>query len=331
MADSVAEQRRLAQLEKQRSKDVEELQRRKNEIQKSSNVKVGSDRFVSHTNDADDELKRQTVGLVRLEDFQRIRDNIDKARQDELEKGRSIDKVSKKKRKPESKAKLSFGDDLEEGGDGGADVEDDDERTSKKLKKNPHVDTSFLPDREREEEDRRERDNLKREWEQDQQKIKDEAVTITYSYWDGSGHRKSVEVLKGDTISKFLEKCRLQWHELRGVHVDNLMYVKEDLIIPHHYTFYDFIINKTRGKSGPLFNFEVKDDVRLINDATKETEDSHAGKVMERSWYEHNKHIFPASRWEIFDPQKMYGKYSVKDMNKMKLEQELLKDALLYK
>lgn len=38
---------------------------------------------------------------------------------------------------------------------------------------------------------------------------------------------------KGDTISAFLEKCRQQFPELRGVSVDNLMYIKEDLIIPH--------------------------------------------------------------------------------------------------
>jgi hypothetical protein len=28
-------------------------------------------------------------------------------------------------------------------------------------------------------------------------------------------------------------------------------------------------------------------------------EQSHAGKVVERHWYEKNKHIFPASRWEV--------------------------------
>ena len=66
-----------------------------------------------------------------------------------------------------------------------------------------------------------------------------------------------------------------------------------------HYTFYDFIVNKARGKSGPLFNFDVHDDVRLLADATKEKDESHAGKVVERSWYNRNKHIFPASRWEV--------------------------------
>jgi len=70
---------------------------------------------------------------------------------------------------------------------------------------------------------------------------------------------------------------------------------------PHlqHYTFYNFIVNKARGKSGPLFNFDVHDDVRLLADASKEKDESHAGKVVERSWYQRNKHIFPASRWEV--------------------------------
>ena len=71
------------------------------------------------------------------------------------------------------------------------------------------------------------------------------------------------------------------------------------LLFLQHHTFYDFIVNKARGKSGPLFNFDVHDDVRLLADATVEKDESHAGKVVERSWYNRNKHIFPASRWEV--------------------------------
>jgi len=180
-----------------------------------------------------------------------------------------------------------------------------------KFRKNPNVDTSFLPDREREEAERKERERLRVEWLEKQEETKKEEIEVVYSYWDGSGHRKSVTCKKGDDIGSFLEKCRQQFSELRGVSVDNLMYVKEDLIIPHHYTFYDFIINKARGKSGPLFNFDVHDDVRLLADATKEKDESHAGKVVERSYYQRNKHIFPASRWEVFDPEKNYGKYTI--------------------
>ncbi|TPX42686.1 hypothetical protein SeMB42_g04852 [Synchytrium endobioticum] len=306
MARDPQEARRLALLEKQRARDLAELQEKREHIQKTNQVKLGADRFVSQNQDRESELKRQTVGLVKLEDFQRIRDSIDKAQTEE-----GIGTASKKKkRKPESKAKLSFGDDDD------TSVADTDDPGAKKLKKNPAVDTSFLPDRVRELAEQRERAALRQEWEAQQRIIKDETVTITYSYWDGSGHRRTVDVKKGDTIAHFLEKCRLQWHELRGVAVDNLMYVKEDLIIPHHYTFYDFIVNKTRGKSGPLFSFEVREDVRLVSDASIETDESHAGKVMERAWYERHKHIFPASRWEIFDPEKTYGRHALKAQEK---------------
>ena len=113
-----------------------------------------------------------------------------------------------------------------------------------KLGKNPAVDTSFLPDREREEAERKEREDLRQEWMRKQEELKNEDIEITYSYWDGSGHRKSVMVRvhttarttslipqhtqckKGDTVAQFLEKCRQQFPELRGISVDNLMYIK---------------------------------------------------------------------------------------------------------
>ena len=60
--------------------------------------------------------------------------------------------------------------------------------------KNPSVDTSFLPDREREEEERRVREELRQEWLKKQEETKAEEIEIVYSYWDGSGHRKSVKV-----------------------------------------------------------------------------------------------------------------------------------------
>ena len=44
-------------------------------------------------------------------------------------------------------------------------------------------------------------------------------------------------------------------------------------LILQHYTFYDFIINKARGKSGPLFSFDVHEDVRMISDASVEKDE----------------------------------------------------------
>ncbi|KAI5609018.1 protein FAM50A [Silurus asotus] len=76
-----------------------------------------------------------------------------------------------------------------------------------KLGKNPDVDTSFLPDREREEEENRLREELRQEWERKQEKIKGEEIEITFSYWDGSGHRKIVKMKKGNTIQQFLQRA----------------------------------------------------------------------------------------------------------------------------
>ena len=44
-------------------------------------------------------------------------------------------------------------------------------------------------------------------------------------------------------------------------------------LILQHYTFYDFIINKARGKSGPLFSFDVHEDVRMTSDASVEKDE----------------------------------------------------------
>jgi protein FAM50 len=117
-----------------------------------------------------------------------------------------------KKRKKTAKATLSFAMDDEGDGDGGdapsgpAKEDEDEEKRAKraKFRKNPNVDTSFLPDREREEAERKERERLRLEWLARQEEIKGEDVEITYSYWDGSGHRKSVIV---SLVSSFAHKC----------------------------------------------------------------------------------------------------------------------------
>ena len=63
---------------------------------------------------------------------------------------------------------------------------------------------------------------------------------MAYCYWDGSGHRKDMKVKKGDTISQFLgralEILRKEFSELRTASAESLMFIKEDLIIPHFYT-----------------------------------------------------------------------------------------------
>ncbi|KIY52231.1 XAP5-domain-containing protein [Fistulina hepatica ATCC 64428] len=333
MADNKPEGQRADALAKERDRMREEFARQKQKlISETEKARPSSNRFVGQNDSLEDSLKHSTVGLVHLEDFQERKRALYEAKAREAARSNELkdDAKKTKKRKKTAKPTLSFAlDDDDEGnadGDAGQDaqpksgtasdeedVNGDSNGAAKKrrLRKNPNVDTSFLPDRDREEAERRERERLRKEWLRNQELTKQEDIEVTYSYWDGSGHRKSVMCKKGDTVGTFLDKCRHQFPELRGISVDNLMYVKEDLIIPHHYTFYDFIVNKARGKSGPLFNFDVHDDVRLLADATREKDESHAGKVVERAYYQRNKHIFPASRWEIFDAKKNYGKYTI--------------------
>lgn len=299
---------------------------------------------------AEMQLKVSTVGLVTLDEMKAKQETIAQEREKKLalkEKEKHTEKLKVLEAKEAEKSKqrkqiqaLSFNYEEEEeevevdevkkitGNDEAAESEEDglikwtdQEPSRKKIKKNPNVDTSFLPDREREEAENCLREKLRLEWVEKQAALKEEEIDITFSYWDGSGHRKNIIMKKGKSIYQFLQKSledvlRKEFPELKNVTADQLMYVKEDLILPQHYTFYDFIVTKARGKSGPLFQFDVKDDIRMISDATVEKEESHAGKVLLRSWYERNKHIFPASRWEPFDPTKSYDKYTYKDKKK---------------
>ncbi|KAG8266268.1 Protein fam50a [Homalodisca vitripennis] len=177
--------------------------------------------------------------------------------------------------------------------DGSEEEEEDDEEDRdsdieefpvlKKIRKNP--------DRKGGKENRL-REELRQEWVAKQSTLKEEEIDITFSYWDGSGYKKTVRMKKGNSVYRFLQRClellREEFSELKTVTADQLMYVKEDLILPHHYTFYDFIVTKARGKSGPLFTFDVHDDIRMMSDASVEKEESHAGKVLLRSWFERN-------------------------------------------
>ncbi|EAA01068.2 AGAP002062-PA [Anopheles gambiae str. PEST] len=345
---------RAAQLMKRRELAQQEVEFRKKKIEEDLKVSNIENKFAAHYDAVEQQLKSSTIGLVTLDEMKAKQEDIVREREKKLaqkkeekdkEKLKALEaKLAEKDRQKRQIQALSFdpddepdGDDANDGDEGsGKESEKEDVKEEltvvkrswkeqvpsgvKKIRKNPDVDTSFLPDREREERDNRLREELRQEWAMKQATLKDQEITITFSYWDGSGHRKSVAMKKGNSIYQFLQKClemlRKDFSELKTVMADQLMYVKEDLILPHHYTFYDFIVTKARGKSGPLFNFDVYDDIRMISDASVEKEDSHAGKVLLRSWYERNKHIFPASRWEPYDPTKVYDKYTIKDKSK---------------
>lgn len=343
---SASEGNRALQLQNKREKAKEDLEIRKRKIEEELKVSSIDTKFASHYDAIEAQLKSSTVGLVSLSEMKARQETAVKERERQIAQKnaqalqKQLDEKNEEKARQKKQIKaLSFNFDEDEVDEDDEDdepvvkvkiekrVNEDDEDNEEekiikkcKITKNPEVDTSFLPDREREEEENRLREQLRQEWVEKQAKLKNEEIEITFSYWDGSGHRRSVIMKKGSTIYQFLTDAlnilRKEFHELKTITADQLMYVKEDLIIPHHYTFYDFIVTKARGKSGPLFSFDVHEDVRLVADATVEKDESHAGKVLTRAWYDRNRHIFPANRWEHYDSQKDYGKYTISDKAK---------------
>lgn len=317
---------RIRRLEKQREAERRKIQELKNKSSTGA-AQTGLLQFGSGTSEIlETAFKKETVGLVTREQYVEkrvnIRNKIEEEEKEKLQKlqqeEEEIELQKRKKRRIKVDSRLSFNDEIENESD-----EDDTEAKIQeakkfgngKLGKDPTVETSFLPDSEREAEEQAERERLRKQWLREQELIRNEPLEITYSYWDGTGHRRVIQARKGDTIGEFLRSVQQQlaaeFREIRTTSVENLLYVKEDLIIPHQHSFYELIINKARGKSGPLFHFDVHEDVRTTADATIEKDESHAGKVVERHWYEKNKHIFPASRWEIYDPTRKWERYTI--------------------
>jgi len=337
------DQRRILRQQKEREEQRQQYEDARKKAEAAANA--GLRQFGASTAEAlEHAFKTETVGLVTREQFVEKRQTIAERLEVEAKRQRDAaedaawqakDVQREKKAKAELRNKLSFGGDSEEetedGNEGGhgATKLTDVQRASKEaegervaaapplavrkfkyatLGKDPTVQSDFLPDRDRERQEEELRESLRREWALRQASIKAEPLDITYSYWNGSGHRRHVTVSKGDTIGAFLkavqEQLAPQFREIRSTSASGLMYVKEDIILPQTVSFYELITKKAFGKSGPLFQFDLQEHVATTFDPRAKSQDSHAGKVVERHWYSRNKHIFPYSRWEVYDPLK---------------------------
>ncbi|KAF1733203.1 Protein FAM50 [Beauveria bassiana] len=270
-------------------------------------------------------------------------------------------KKAKKKQKPGKKL-LSFGDDDDE-----ATMTDGSERSnglnagqngngevkSSKFKANASV--GLVPKSVTKSALRKEaaeREALRREFLAMQEAVKATEIAIPFVFYDGTNTPGGiVRMKKGDFIWVFLDKSRKVGAE-RGVGeqvnatrawarvgVDDLMIVRGTVIIPHHYDFYYFVMNKTIGPGGKrLFDYSVEApekpdaasgllagglstaaDVKAakslpdISSLEGADEDPLETKVVDRRWYERNKHIFPASTWQEFDPEMDYASQIRKD------------------
>lgn len=282
---AASEAGRAMQLMKKREIAQQEIEFRKKKIEEDLKINNIENKFATHYDAVEQQLKSSTIGLVTLDEMKAKQEDIVREREKKLaqkkaekdrEKLRAIEEKEAEKNKQRKQIQaLSFNLDEDENEDEDEDedehddenddhedadkdgrenvasndesndsnsrsslkkfgswatTEDSDVPVYKKLRKNPDVDTSFLPDREREEHENRLREELRQEWVAQQTTLKDQEIPITFSYWDGSGHRRSVTMKKGNTIYQFLQKCldtlRKEFSELKTVMADQLMYVK---------------------------------------------------------------------------------------------------------
>ena len=258
---------RAAELERKRQQEAEAFEAQK-KLKTSSQKSASLDKFRTATkaSAAEQAFSNQTVGLVTAEDFVKATEakqqkgleqlvlgdqshlsgdgsasssqqqRTNETDEERAKREKAERKARKKKLKEQKKrmATLSFAGDEEEAG---IFAEDEVETTittnaTKPLlasKKDPTVDTSFLPDKHRDEQLIQQRLQLEQEWVAKQEVIRQEKLEITYSYWDGSGHRRSIVCRKGDTIGQFLKlalekQLSKEFRNLQGLAHDDLMY-----------------------------------------------------------------------------------------------------------
>jgi len=199
---------RAAFLSKQREAEQALMEEKTNQIRNDAvrSKKNIHEKFanISAESASDQAFRASTVGLVSAKEFKEAQlllqggsgGGKDKEREEEEKLRAEMEKKKKRKLKREKKKRknmlsmLSFGQEEAEADEIALQFE-------KKSRKDPTVDTSFLPDKFREEEAKRERERLKSEWIAEQERMKKEKLEIIYSYWDGSGHRRRILVTKG--------------------------------------------------------------------------------------------------------------------------------------
>ena len=201
-----SESQRVMQLQKKRERDQEDIELKKRKLADELKVSNMESKFSAHYDAVENDLKSTTVGLLTVEEMKTRQEKAVKDREMQLaRKNREELRLLKKEEKERERAKkkqsqqikaLSFNmneeEESEEEEESAKEVEDPGEGPSgeflkkKRLGKNPDVDTSFLPDVDRDEEENRLREELRQQWEERQAKLRAEEVEITFSYWDGN-------------------------------------------------------------------------------------------------------------------------------------------------
>uniref|UniRef100_A0A6B2LJM4 FAM50A/XAP5 C-terminal domain-containing protein n=1 Tax=Arcella intermedia TaxID=1963864 RepID=A0A6B2LJM4_9EUKA len=174
------------------------------------------------------------------------------------------------------------------------------------MGKDPTIDTSFLPDKGRDEFLEQQRRRLQIEWLQQQEEIKEAPFSIDYCFYDGTSHKKNMVIKRGYSIKEFLTVAKKQFPDIQDASTDLLLFVKENIILPHHYTFYELIEAKGNGQqTSCLDNWCQPESSSNPSPTTpilssRSSALAHTAKIVEKNFYDRNKHLHPFNLWEVF-------------------------------
>jgi len=103
---------------------------------------------------------------------------------------------------------------------------------------------------------------------------------------------------KGECIRTFMDEARLNFPELKGVSLNDLMFLKDHYFIPDHYTFYQLFEISTRD---PMYDtFSRWTDSEQVKSVKVGVQSTFLARVVERSFYEKNYTNFPFTNWIMF-------------------------------
>jgi len=171
------------------------------------------------------------------------------------------------------------------------------------IGKNPDVPTDFLPDQQRDLEQKRLTENFRRRYEEQKALTLKETIKVSFSYFECFKVEKSGCFVKGTSVLQFLEFAKKQFKEeypfLEKIPADNLVCILNCTILPHRTSFYDLIEGGARNENNaPLLQL-----VGEVGSPPKLPVLDYSGMIyfIEKAKYEKMKHIYPTSVWKDLD------------------------------
>ena len=186
---------RAMQLRKKREKEKEDAETKKRKLTENTDATKIDNKFFAYSDTMEQQLKTSTIGLVTLDEMkakqtdvvvQRERDMAQKQKAERDAAQAEINRAEERRRFRTDTSKLSFAfdDDEEEEedeGKGKESTEDGEDLSGLKKRRigmDPSVDTSFLPDKDKEDEEKRLREQLRVEWVAKQEILKQEPMEV---------------------------------------------------------------------------------------------------------------------------------------------------------